>query len=477
MPCVLPDLVDASDERPVALPVVGDIAAGSYLTMSIRPGYRAHHDRRSVARRFRCCRSAGMDRSHRCGADPASARGRARRCRGEDVEAGTTVLKAGSRLNARQIGLLAALGHDRVLAGRDLGSWCCRPDRARRARCCSGSGADHRFQQLPAGRCCARGRCSGVPRGPGARRSAHPDGRDRGPVHPGGPHRHQRRCIRRDVRRGPGSRPSSGPFASRRSRCSPECQGFGVIGPDETPIFTLPGNPVSCYVSFEIFVRPVLRKLAGQDPVEAADRQGDVCVEVLVAGRKAAVRPSEVGATRQRHLCRGTARRRCQLAPDGRPGRCECADRRARANEDGPCGHEGRRPGPGATQHVTSRDLTHVDERRCARWSTCREGRIGAHGTCHQAGPWCLTTITLLRGDGVPKGDVLAVARIAESKRQKTRIWCRLSRCLRAVKVELSVADDAVDIIATVRTTDRTGVEMEALTAVSVAALTVVRTW
>jgi len=44
-------------------------------------------------------------------------------------------------------------------------------------------------------------------------------------------------------------------------------QGFGVIGPDETPIFTLPGNPVSCYVSFEIFVRPVLRKLAGQDPV------------------------------------------------------------------------------------------------------------------------------------------------------------------------------------------------------------------
>lgn len=42
------------------------------------------------------------------------------------------------------------------------------------------------------------------------------------------------------------------------------------------------------------------------------------------------------------------------------------------------------------------------------------------------------------------------------------------------VKVDLSVADDAVEILATVKTTDRTGVEMEALTAVSVAALTVI---
>jgi molybdopterin molybdotransferase len=43
-------------------------------------------------------------------------------------------------------------------------------------------------------------------------------------------------------------------------------QGFGVIGPDEVPIFTLPGNPVSAYVSFEVFVRPALRKLMGQMP-------------------------------------------------------------------------------------------------------------------------------------------------------------------------------------------------------------------
>jgi molybdopterin molybdotransferase len=41
-------------------------------------------------------------------------------------------------------------------------------------------------------------------------------------------------------------------------------QGFGTLGESQVPIFTLPGNPVSSMVSFELFVRPVLRKLAGE---------------------------------------------------------------------------------------------------------------------------------------------------------------------------------------------------------------------
>jgi molybdopterin molybdotransferase len=45
-------------------------------------------------------------------------------------------------------------------------------------------------------------------------------------------------------------------------------QGFGVIGPDETPIFTLPGNPVSSFISFEVFVRPALRALQGLPQLE-----------------------------------------------------------------------------------------------------------------------------------------------------------------------------------------------------------------
>jgi len=44
-------------------------------------------------------------------------------------------------------------------------------------------------------------------------------------------------------------------------------QGFGVFGPDRTPVFTLPGNPVSTFVSFQLFVRPVLQALQGLPPV------------------------------------------------------------------------------------------------------------------------------------------------------------------------------------------------------------------
>lgn len=44
-------------------------------------------------------------------------------------------------------------------------------------------------------------------------------------------------------------------------------QGHGTLGPDLTPIFTLPGNPVSAYVSFEVFVRPVIRRMLGHERI------------------------------------------------------------------------------------------------------------------------------------------------------------------------------------------------------------------
>jgi molybdopterin molybdotransferase len=43
-------------------------------------------------------------------------------------------------------------------------------------------------------------------------------------------------------------------------------QGFGLIGADRVPMIMLPGNPVSSFVSFEVFVRPVIRKLMGAVP-------------------------------------------------------------------------------------------------------------------------------------------------------------------------------------------------------------------
>jgi len=85
--------------------------------------------------------------------------------------------------------------------------------------------------------------------------------------------------------------------------------------------------------------------------------------------------------------------------------------------------------------------------------------------------------IELLRGEGVPKGDALAVARVAgimAAKTTPTLIPLCHPLALSSVAVDLTVVDDAVEIQATVTTTDRTGVEMEALTAVSVAALTLI---
>jgi cyclic pyranopterin phosphate synthase len=85
--------------------------------------------------------------------------------------------------------------------------------------------------------------------------------------------------------------------------------------------------------------------------------------------------------------------------------------------------------------------------------------------------------VDALRSGDVPKGDVLAVARvsgIAAAKRTPELLPLAHVIGVHGVVVDLTVEDDGVAITATVRTADRTGVEMEALTAVSVAALAVV---
>jgi len=87
------------------------------------------------------------------------------------------------------------------------------------------------------------------------------------------------------------------------------------------------------------------------------------------------------------------------------------------------------------------------------------------------------STVLALRDGAVPKGDALAVARIAgiaAAKRTPDLIPLCHPIALHAVSVELEVQDDGVAIAATVRTADRTGVEMEALTCVTVAALALI---
>ena len=121
--------------------------------------------------------------------------------------------------------------------------------------------------------------------------------------------------------------------------------------------------------------------------------------------------------------------------------------------------------------------LTHVDETGAARMVdvsgkgvTVREAAATGRVLVSP------TVVALLRGEGVPKGDALGVARVAgimAAKRTPDLVPLCHPLAISGVTVDLRVDDEAVGITATVRTSDRTGVEMEALTAVAVAALTV----
>ncbi|PWN02075.1 cyclic pyranopterin monophosphate synthase MoaC [Nocardioides silvaticus] len=122
--------------------------------------------------------------------------------------------------------------------------------------------------------------------------------------------------------------------------------------------------------------------------------------------------------------------------------------------------------------------LTHVDESGAARMVDVSEKAVTARqATASGRVLVSPAVIALLRGEGMPKGDALAVARIAGimgAKRTPELVPLCHPLAISGVTVDLTVADDAVEIVAIVKTADRTGVEMEALTAVSVAALTIV---
>ena len=122
--------------------------------------------------------------------------------------------------------------------------------------------------------------------------------------------------------------------------------------------------------------------------------------------------------------------------------------------------------------------FTHLDEAGAARMVDVGDKAVTAR-TATATGRVDLSaeTVALLRGQGVPKGDALAVARVAGimgAKRTPDLVPLCHPISLSGVSVDLVVDDKGVAVTATARTTDRTGVEMEALTAVSVACLTLV---
>ena len=120
-------------------------------------------------------------------------------------------------------------------------------------------------------------------------------------------------------------------------------------------------------------------------------------------------------------------------------------------------------------------ELTHIDEQGAARMVDVSAKDVTAR-TATARGLFVTTpeVIALLRRDGLPKGDALAVARIAGlagAKRTSDLIPLCHPIALHGVTLDLELGDDSVTITATTRTADRTGVEMEALTAVAVAGL------
>ena len=123
-------------------------------------------------------------------------------------------------------------------------------------------------------------------------------------------------------------------------------------------------------------------------------------------------------------------------------------------------------------------ELTHVDSAGAARMVDV-SGKDVTVRSATATGVLRTTAevVDLLRRDGLPKGDALATARIAGimgAKRTPDLVPLCHPIALHGVKVGFELAEDGVAITATVRTADRTGVEMEALTAVAVAGLTLI---
>jgi cyclic pyranopterin monophosphate synthase len=119
--------------------------------------------------------------------------------------------------------------------------------------------------------------------------------------------------------------------------------------------------------------------------------------------------------------------------------------------------------------------LTHVDETGAARMVDVSAKDVTAR-TATAAGSLRVSppVVAALRAGGVAKGDALGVARVAGimgAKRTPDLVPLCHPIPLSGVTVDLQVLDDRVEITATTRTTDRTGVEMEALTAVAIAGL------
>ena len=262
------DVRDAADDNPVELPVVADIAAGETQVAAIGPGLAA---RIMTGAPVPVGADAIVPVEHSDGGEArvritaGAPVGRHLRKIGEDVQEGDTVLSAGTFLGAAQVGLLAAVGKDRVKV---------RP-RPRVVVISTGSELVEPGLPLALGQITdsnsftltAAAREAGAV----AYRVA-PVADDETTLLS----LIEDQLVRADLVVTSGGISAGaydvvkqvlsdlGTVRFDKVAMQPGMpQGFGTVGDDETPIFTLPGNPVSAFVSFEVFVRPAIRKMLG----------------------------------------------------------------------------------------------------------------------------------------------------------------------------------------------------------------------
>jgi molybdopterin molybdotransferase len=267
------DVAGATEGAPVVLPVTGDVAAGPASPLRVQPGV-------CVRIMTGAMMPAGADAvvpvEWTDGGVASVAISRAPevgahvRTVGEDVAAGETVLTEGTYLGAVQIGLAAAVGRSRVMV---------RP-RPRVVVVSTGSELTEVGQPLAPGRIYDSNSLALTAAATEAGALAYRVG-----IVPDDPRQLaatlEDQLVRADVLVTSGgvsvgaydvvkevlSRLGTVQFDKVAMQPGMP-QGFGTIGPDSTPVFGLPGNPVSALVSFEAFVRPALRTMLGALPVE-----------------------------------------------------------------------------------------------------------------------------------------------------------------------------------------------------------------
>ena len=267
------DVAGAREGSPVVLPVTGDVPAGPASPLRVQPGVCV---RIMTGAMMPAGADAVVPLEWTDGGVAQVAISRAPdvgahiRTVGEDVAEGETVLASGTHLGAVQIGLAAAVGRSRVV---------CRP-RPRVVVVSTGSELSEAGQPLTPGRIYDSNSLALTAAAVEAGAIAYRVG-----IVPDDPRQLaatlEDQLVRADVLVTSGG-VSVGAYdvvkevLSRLGTVSFDKvamqpgmpQGFGTIGPDATPVFGLPGNPVSALVSFEAFVRPALRKMIGATPIE-----------------------------------------------------------------------------------------------------------------------------------------------------------------------------------------------------------------